>query len=328
MNKLPLALVALFVALATRAALRAFHHMATQGGRLASVKREESNQVHYGRRYRIANLVIVIASTGIIVLLVYWASQLTQQAPVPVAAGTANILVPGNPLSTAGRFELGLVSDDPASRYVEYHISAGCNFRSGSVLLMLSGNARLTRVGVQVPGRVQVITTDVGQPWFSSRQEVQVFEIQIPPLTCPAGISPTQFGSLTVLDGYVEQPMEDAAGTSYALQLPFVGDSIGVADSYISSLGGYWSPPIGLSVYVDAGGLPLNDRIDVTRPALSGSGGLSWAAQSFIWPSATWTDLSSASRAQFLILVIGALIGIFGSAPIGVAIDWIRGPNR
>lgn len=120
--------------------------------------------------------------------------------------------------------------------------------------------------------------------------------------------------------------MGNAAGTSYALQLPFIG-STEVMDSYITSLGGYWSPPIDLSVYVNAGGLPLYDRIDVARPALTGSGGLSSAGQSFIWPSATWTNLSSASRAQFLILVIGALIGIFGSAPVAVVIEWIRGPK-
>ena len=63
-------------------------------------------------------------------------------------------------------------------------------------------------------------------------------------------------------------------------------------------------------------------------PQLTGSGDLSWAGQSFIRPSATWTDLSSASRGQFLVLLLGALIGIFGSAFVAVVIDWIRGPNK
>jgi len=328
MNKFPLALVTLFFALAAGAVLRAYRHRAAQTVRVAPVKRAEGNQVYHGMRYRITGLIIVFASTGIIVFLVYWAFQLTRQAPVPVAAGTANLLVPGNPFSPSDRFQLGLVSDDPTSRYVEYHIMAGCNSRSKTVLLMLSGNTRLSRVDVMKPSHVTMLTTDVGKPWFSPRQEVQIFKIKTQSLTCPAEVSPTQIGSLTVLGGYVEQPMEDAAGTSYALQLPFVGDDTEATDSYIASLGGYWSPPIDLSVYVNAGGLPLYDRIDVTRPALTGSGGLSWAGQAFIWPSATWTNLSSASRAQFLVLVIGALIGIFGSAPVTVVIEWIRGPNR
>lgn len=65
----------------------------------------------------------------------------------------------------------------------------------------------------------------------------------------------------------------------------------------------------------------------IVRPALLGSGGLPWTGQSFIQPSATWTDLSPAGRERFPVLVIGALIGIFGSAFVAVAIEWIRGPR-
>ena len=121
--------------------------------------------------------------------------------------------------------------------------------------------------------------------------------------------------------------MEDAAGSSHALQLPLVGDEENIG-AYIPTLGGYWAAPLVLGVYVNAGGLPLYDRIDVARPALTGSGGLSWSGQSFIRPSATWTDLSSAGRGQFLVLLIGALIGIFGSALVAVVIEWIRGPRQ
>jgi hypothetical protein len=324
MDKLPFALVALLLALVTRGAIRAILRRSGQKVRPVPERHIEKNRSSHGRRYRVAGLAILLFSSGIIVSLVYWAFQLTQPAPIPAMAGAANLLVPGNPFSPSDRFQLGLVSDDPTSRYVEYHIVAGCNSQAKTAILLLSGNARISHVNVMEFSHVTMGTTYVGQPFFSSRQAVQIFRIQVHPLTCPAKVSPSQDGSVTVFGGYVQAPIEDSAGASYALQLPFLG-SEEVIDSYIPSLGGYWSPPVNLSVSVNAGGLPLYDRIDVTRPALTGSGGLSWSGQSFIWPSATWTDLSSASRGQFLILVIGALIGIFGAAPVEIVIEWIRG---
>lgn len=278
-------------------------------------------------RFRLAGPALALLSVAAIVFAVYWAFQLTRQADIPPAAGTARLLVPGNPFDPADRFQVSLVSDQPETRYVEYHVTAGCNTKAKDALLMLSGNARLLhpRLG---PGSGQVTGRNayVGQPWFSSPQAVQVFDMKIDAMPCPAGILPSQFGTVTSIGGFVLHSFEDAAGSSHALQLPLVGDEASIGTD-IPALGGFWASPLGLRVSVYAGGLPLYDRIDVARPALSGTGDLSWEGQSFIRPSATWTDLASASRGQFLVLLLGALIGIFGSALATVALDWVRGPT-
>jgi len=328
MDRFPVALMVLFAGLAAGAALRVFRRKVASTERPEpAAKMVDKNRAQRERRHRITGLMIVFFSTGIIVLLVYWAFQLTQQAPAPAAGGTASLLVTGNPFTPADKFQLGLVSDDPTSRYAEYHIVTGCNSKSKTALLMLSGNARLSHVNEIGTSNITTRTISVGQPWFSSPTKVQIFEFPVVSQVCPSGVSPSEMGSVTVIGGYVKQPMEDAAGATYALQLPLVGNTETI-DWRIPALGGYWAVPLDLSVYVNAGGLPLYDRIDVTRPGLTSSGGLNWTGQRFIWPSATWTDLSSASREQFLILVIGALIGIFGSAPVTVVLDWIRGPDH
>lgn len=328
MNRLPFALIVLFAGLAAGVIFRAFHRKATSIERSGpAAKKADKNQNHKGRRHRITGPIIVFISTGIIVLLVYWAFQLTQQAPAPVTAGSASLLVTGNPFTPADSFQLGLVSNDPTTKYVEYHIVAGCNTRSKAALLMLSGNAQLSHVNEIGTSNITTRMISVGQPWFSSSTLVQIFEFSVTSQACPTGVSPSEMGSVTVIGGHVKQPMEDTAGATYALQLPLVG-TLETIDSRIPALGANWGVPLNLSVYANAGGLPLYDRIDVARPSLSSSGGLNWTGQKYIWPSATWTNLSSASREQFLILVIGALIGIFGSAPVTVVLDWIRGPDH
>lgn len=285
----------------------------------------EPTQRKRSTRFRWAGPALALVSAAAIVLAVYWAFQLTRQADIPPNAGAAQLLVTGNPYSPSDKFQLGLVADHPESRYIEYQIGAGCNARAKNALLMLSGNARLShpRFGVG-SSSVTEQTTYVGYPWFSPPQAVQVFDIRVTSMPCPKGVSPSQFGRETTIGGFTRQSFEVAAGSSYALQLPLVGDEANIVWD-IPTLGGIWGSPLGLSVSVYAGGLPLHDRIDVARPALTGTGDLSWSGSSFIRPSATWTDLSSASREQFMILLLGALIGIFGSALVTIAVDWVRG---
>lgn len=278
----------------------------------------------HSRRFRFAGPVVALVSIVAIVFAVYWAFQLTRQADIPPDAGAARLLVTGNPFSPTDRFQLGLVTDHPESGYVEYHVGAGCNAKAKNALLMLSGDARLShpRFGLG-SSSVTERAAYVGYPWFSPPQAVQVFDIRVTAMPCPEGVSPSQLGRETTIGGFTQQSFEVAAGSSYALQLPLVGDEANVVWD-IPTLGGFWGSPLDLSVSVYAGGLPLHDRIDVARPALTGTGDLSWSGSSFIRPSATWTDLSSASREQFMILLLGALIGIFGSALATVAVDWVR----
>jgi hypothetical protein len=284
-------------------------------------------------RRRLVGPSLGIVSILVIVLAVYSAFQLTRQVGVPPAAGTASLLVTGNPFSPTDRFQLHLVTDDPETQYVEYQVIVGCNTKVKDALLMLSGNARLLqpRLGIG-SGFITERTAYVGQPWFSSPQAVQVFDMRISAMRCPVGVSPNEFGAVNSIGGYTQYSFEDTAGSSHALQLPLVGDETtsGVSnyDANIPTLGGFWASPLDLSVSVYAGGLPLYDRIDVVRPGLTGAGDLSWTGTSFIRPSATWTDLTSASRAQFLVLLLGTLIGLFGSAFVTVTLDWIRKVDR
>jgi hypothetical protein len=79
-------------------------------------------------------------------------------------------------------------------------------------------------------------------------------------------------------------------------------------------------------VSVSAGTLPLKDRIDVTEPTLANTGQLACAARTVLVPSASWTDTTSASWNQFLVFLLGAVIGIFGSLLAAVLFEWARGP--
>lgn len=208
-----------------------------------------------------------------IVLAIYWAFQLTRQVGVPSATGTASLLVTGNPFDPSDRFQLRLVTDRPETQYVEYQVIVGCNTKAKDALLILSGNARLLqpRFGIG-SGLVTERTAYVGPPWFSSPQAVQVFDVRISAMPCPAGVSPSQLGTVTAIGGFTQYSFENAAGSSHALQLPLVGDETTTGatnvDINIPTLGGFWASPLDLSVSVYAGGLPLYDRIDVVALAL------------------------------------------------------------
>jgi hypothetical protein len=62
---------------------------------------------------------LALFSVVAIVFAVYWAFQLTRDAGIPPAAGTARLLVPGNPFNPSDRFQLSLVTDQPETQYVE-----------------------------------------------------------------------------------------------------------------------------------------------------------------------------------------------------------------
>jgi hypothetical protein len=131
---------------------------------------------------------------------------------------------------------------------------------------------------------------------------------------------------MTAIGGTIRHSFEVSAGSVHALQLPLVGDERNV-DTRIPALGGMWAAPIFLTASVDAGPLPLNDQVDVARPATAGTGTLSWTGRSYLVPSATWTDLTASSRSQFILLVLGAAIGILGTIPVTLALNWARAPR-
>jgi hypothetical protein len=128
---------------------------------------------------------------------------------------------------------------------------------------------------------------------------------------------------LTAIGGRVSQSFSTSAFATHALQLPFIGNTSN-AVTYVPALNGYWGTPINPTVTAAVGGLAPDDRIDIARPELTGTGGLTWSGQAFIVPSATWTDEGAASRSQFWILLIGAAIGIIGSVPATTILDAIR----
>ena len=262
---------------------------------------------------------------GVSVSLVLWAFELLHQPSVPPAGGYVSLLVPGNPYAPSDQFRLALVMDQPGGTYVEYQVSAGCGTRAAHVLLVLSGDARLAdpRYAPSAGAVAGERTAELSQPWFPVPVRAEVFDIPVKPLSCPSGVSPSQFGSAVAIGGWIQRPFEASANSAHALQLPVIGDEVS-ADAYVGSLHGYWGTPIGLTASASAGTLPLFDRVDIVRPALAGSGGLTWSGHSYIIPSATWTDEAAASRNQLWILIVGALVGIVGSIPATTILDAIR----
>jgi len=278
-----------------------------------------------GRRTWLVLVLVNALAVGGSVSLALSAFELLRQPGVPLAGGSASLLVPGNPYAPADQFRLDLVMDQPGSTYIEYRVTAGCGTRARHVLLVLSGDARLAdpRYASSAGAVIGQLTAELSQPWFPAPVHAEVFDIPIPWMPCPKAASPDQIGSAVSIGGWIQRPFEASANSAHALQLPVIGDEVN-ADAYAPSLHGYWAAPIGLTADANAGALPLYDRIDIARPGLTGSGGLTWSAHSYIIPSATWTDESASSRNQLWILLIGAMIGIIGAIPATTVLDTIR----
>jgi hypothetical protein len=320
------------LALVTIALARCFlclHPAMLGDGRHDGAAIEESagrGNSHAGR-FRPVSSALMLSSIVAILLAVYLAFHLTRPAPTPPAGGTVRLLVPGNPFQPGDQFQLHLVLASPGSDVVQYQIVTDCNTPARQVVLMLSGPARFLDPRI-ASGSGQIAaerTVMVGFPWFPSLQSVQAYDIPIHAMRCPPGVLPSQSGTVTYMSQYVRHSFEESSGASHALQLPLVGDDTN-ADTDIPALGGAWASPFGLSVSVNADALPLADQIGIARPALIGSGDLTWTSQSFVRPSATWIDTDAATRDQFLILLLGAAIGIAGSLVASIAIDWARRP--
>lgn len=270
----------------------------------------------------LVNAVAVGAAVGLCLL----AFGLLHQPGVPPAGGYASLLVPGSPYDPTDQFRLDLVTDQPGSTYVEYHVTAGCGTRAHDALLVLSGDARLA--DPRYAPSADVITrrhaVDLAQPLFPVPVRAEVFEIQIRRASCPRGVSPGQLGSAVSVGGWVHRPFEASANSAHALRLPVIGDEVN-ADSYVPSLRGYWAAPINLTADAYAGALPLYDQVGTARPELTGSGGLTWSGHSYIIPTATWTDEAASGRNQLWILLIGAVLGILGAIPATTILDAIHG---
>jgi len=255
------------------------------------------------------------------------AFELLRQPGVPLASGYASLLVPGNPYAPTDQFRLDLVMKQPASTYIEYHVTAGWGTRARHVLLVLSGDTRLAdpKYASSTGAVISQRTAELSQPWFPVPVHAEVFDIPIRGMPCPRWASPGQIGSAAAIGGWILRPFEVSANSAHALQLPVIGDEVS-ADAYAPSLHGYWAAPTGLTVDANAGATPLYDRIDIARPDLTGSGGLTWSTHSYIIPSATWTDESASGRNQLWILLIGAMIGIIGAIPAPQS--WTRSATR
>ncbi len=210
-------------------------------------------------------------------------------------------------------------------RYVEYQIVAECDTNVSSVFLMLSGNARLHDVNFVISKTLTVSqrTAQVTDPWFPSPQDVQIFRVPVQTMSCPPNSSASQLGTAIAIGGKVERSFETSRGSNRSLQLPLVGDETHVISS-VPALGGAFGPPIFVSIAINAGVLPLQDQITVSRPMLADSSTLRWSGPSFIRPSASWTDLTSDHRNQFLIFLLGAVIAVLGSLLVGLGIEVIR----
>ena len=197
------------------------------------------------------------------------------------------------------------------------------------VLLLLAGDARLLHPRWVLSAALVATARNVylSYPWFSSPQQVDVLDIPVEHMKCPCGAPPARFGTVAAVGGFVRRSFEVSVASGHVPQLPLLGDEVSI-DTNIPAPGGFWTAPLDLTVGAYAGSMPLYDRIDVARTAFTGTGALSWSGQSLIVPSATWTDETSSSRNQFLTLLLGALIGVVGSIPVTLILDWTRQRRR
>ena len=280
---------------------------------------DENNRFWTLKRVRLA---LTLASLAALGASIFWSSVLTSQPDDSALRGTVHLLIPFD-RPNYDQFTLQVALDDPESTSVQYTIQANCGNRSKYVLLMLSGDARLTPPGHIVPEE----HVTVSGPWFTTPQKVQVFRIPIQEEPCPHGIPTGPGGGEAVIAGTVYQSFEDSSGSSHTLQLPQVGDGIGAGNHIPKAGRTFWAQPATLTVSVNAGSLPLKDRIDAVRPDLTGSGDLSWTNDFLVRPSVSWTDTNSASQSQFFLVLIGAIIGITVSILATVVLDLTRKPS-
>jgi len=126
------------------------------------------------------------------------------------------------------------------------------------------------------------------------------------------------------MGGTIEQSFETSSGATHDLQLPLVGDTDTTNVIVPKSPLGPLFPPLVVRVAESGGSLPLADRVEVARPSLTGSGSLSWAGQQYLFPSALWTDTAAESRNQFLLLAIGAALGVLGSLIASAVFEFLR----
>ncbi len=102
---------------------------------------------------------------------------------------------------------------------------------------MLSGNARLLHPRlVARSGLITGRTAHVGQPWFSSSQAVQVFDIQPKTMQCPAGVLPSQLGTVTSPEDLYAAPSRTQRAHPMRFNCPLVGDEKNI-DTDIPALG-------------------------------------------------------------------------------------------
>jgi hypothetical protein len=316
-----------FALVAFIGALRSVCSTRLSSGSVEPGRPKVKTQGHKTRFSRLTPILTVI-SVAAIVLSFYKTHQWTRQPDNPPVAGTAQLVVPGNPFTSTDQFQLHLIMNSPESTGVQYQIIAGCGTSAKHVLLILSGNARFQNP-VAAGGSGQAATertVTVSYPWFQPSQSVQVFDIPVHAVRCPRKVSPTQLGTPTFIGQYVHRSFENSGGSSYALRLPLVGNTSD-ADAYIPALRGWWAAPVHLKVFINAGTLPLKDRIDVAQPTPNNTGQLEWTSRTAITPSVSWTDTNSANRNQFLVFLLGAVIGIFGSLLATILFEWARGPQ-
>jgi hypothetical protein len=244
-------------------------------------KRDDPSGSHSGTYRRLARDVhwrfAIVGVVGMIVVIMAGAA-LTGRRLVPITyAGTARLFVPVTQVDGSANFQLSLVLAGPGSRLVQYSVTAGCGTRATKAILMLSGGARIDRPQTFLSAGLTVrsSTTTVAEPWFTSGQQVQLFSFAIKREACPTGVKPADFGTATVIDGQLHRRLEDHSAQAHELQLPQIGDQSHTAAALPRVSGTWVGPPI-LHVVAGAGGLPIEDRVDVARPTLTGSGSLSW----------------------------------------------------
>ncbi len=268
-------------------------------------------------------IALTIGSLAVIVISLWAAFKLTNET-TPNSTGTIQVLVPAASGTDPVNFSLEMDLPEPGSRNVQYVIDTNCGYALKHVILILSGDARIENPRTSVGSGLYASykSAKIGRPWFTTPRQVQLFNIPAREKGCPQDINPTSIdGSALYISGEVASSFESSAGASHAFQLPQLGSWLGPEGRVPGTGKTLWELPIPLAVKVNSGGLPLGDQVGTVRPALTASGNLSWSGETFIQPSATWTDTRFAGESQFFLLPLGSAIGIAGSVLATIVLD-------
>jgi hypothetical protein len=196
---------------------------------------------------------------------------------------------------------------------VEYDVLAHCGNKTTTVALYLDGLSRLKDIHLLIAGHERAVSGKLPELGYQSGMQLISGTIVDGPI-CKAKGS-IKAGTVMSLQGTATAPLAYSDFSQGEIALPVVGYPW-TSNEVVNSppgLRGNWLSPLSSKVNVNVFPLPLQDRIDIARPATESGSSLDWSASNTIGVSAIWTNTARDQAAQIYIFLLGILGGIGGT---------------